>query len=90
MSKDIHKVRVRNALKPRREPYWATPIARGKFVGFRKIDATTGTWIARLRDEGGRQQYKSLGYVSDRSTTIKRTSPLPNGSIHASPALLTK
>lgn len=64
VSKDLHKARVRNVLKPRREPYWAAPIARGKFIGLRKIDAETGTWIARMRDEAGRQQYKSLGYVT--------------------------
>lgn len=65
MSENVHLSRIRKSLKPRREPYWAAPIARGRFVGFRKIDAETGTWIARMRDEGGKQQYKSLGYVSE-------------------------
>lgn len=65
MAHEIHKVSVRNKLAPRREPYWAAPIARGKFIGFRKIDSESGTWIARLRDDAGRQQYKSLGYASE-------------------------
>lgn len=65
MSYELHKVRVRNSLKPRREPYWSAPIAKGKFLGLRKIDDSTGTWIARLRDESGQQQYKSLGYLTE-------------------------
>lgn len=65
MTVDVHLSSVRKALAPRREPYWAAPIARGKFVGFRKIDVDEGTWIARLRDEAGRQVYRSLGHVSD-------------------------
>jgi len=60
----VHKVTVRKSLAPRREPYWAAPIARGKFIGFRKIDDDSGTWIARMRDEAGRQQYRSLGIVT--------------------------
>jgi integrase len=33
-------------------------------VGFRKINADTGSWIARMRDERGAKVYHSLGYVS--------------------------
>lgn len=65
MSVSIHLSSVRKSLAPRREPYWAAPIARGRFIGFRKIDADSGTWIARMRDESGRQWYRSLGRVSD-------------------------
>ena len=65
MSMDIHLASVRRALKPRREPYWAAPIERGKFVGFRKLDNNTGTWIVRGRDESGRHQYRSLGYATE-------------------------
>lgn len=60
--KDIDKARVRNGLAPRREPYWGTPIGRGLFLGFRKLD-DGGTWIARQRDDDGDQKYKSLGRV---------------------------
>jgi integrase len=59
----IHKAGVRKALKPRREPYWGPPLASGKYVGFRKIGAG-GSWIARARDDDGRQRYKSLGLVT--------------------------
>lgn len=31
----------------------------------RKIDAERATWIARLRDDAGRQAYHSIGYTTD-------------------------
>jgi integrase len=62
---EIHKVRIRQALKPRREPYWGSPLGRGQFIGVRKIDEQRATWIARLRDDAGMQHYRSLGYLSD-------------------------
>lgn len=58
----IDKARTRSRLTIRREPYWGAPIARGLFIGFRKIEGG-GTWIARLRDEDGRQRYTSLGHA---------------------------
>jgi integrase len=58
----IDKARVRNRLGVRREPYWGSPLERGLFVGYRKLESG-GTWIARLRDEDGRQCYQSLGYA---------------------------
>lgn len=68
MSHALEKVRVRNALEPRREPYWGAPIATGRYVGLRKISPTAASWIARARleDEGGnvRHTYKSLGVLS--------------------------
>jgi integrase len=60
----LHKSSVRNALEPRREPYWGAPIARGQYVGLRKIDGATATWIARYRDDDGHQHYKSLGFAT--------------------------
>lgn len=65
MALEIHKVRVRQALKPRREPYWGQPLGRGRHVGLRKIDEQRATWIARLRDDAGHQHYRSMGYLSD-------------------------
>jgi integrase len=64
VSNDLHKSYVLKALQPRREPYWAAPLSRGRFIGFRKIDAERGSWIARLRDDAGHQTYRSLGYAS--------------------------
>lgn len=65
MAQEIRKARVRASLAPRREPYWGPSIAKGRVLGFRKIDTHKGSWIARTRDETGRKTYKSLGLVSD-------------------------
>lgn len=59
---NIDKARVRARLIARREPYWGPRIARGLFIGFRKLE-NGGTWIARLRDEDGRQRYTSIGHA---------------------------
>jgi len=61
--RNIDKSGVRNSLKPRREPYWGAPVARGLYLGFRRL-AHGGNWIARLRNEDGKQVYRSLGAVS--------------------------
>ncbi len=64
MSYAIHQAKVRNGLRPRREPYWGAPIEKGRYLGFRKIDDSTGTWIARLRDDDNNQRYRSLGQAT--------------------------
>jgi site-specific recombinase XerD len=66
MAYELHKVRVRQALQPRREPYWGAPLARGRVLGFRRIDAVTGSWVARMRNETGHKVYKALGYLTER------------------------
>lgn len=53
----------RSKLAARREPYW-TVISSGCAIGYRK-GAKGGTWIARLRDDGGKQHYKALGAADD-------------------------
>jgi len=59
---ELHKVRTRAALQPHREPYWGAPLSqRGRVLGFRKIDANTGSWIARMRDEHNVKVTKALG-----------------------------
>ena len=65
MAYELHKSSVRKGLKPRREPYWGPPIARGQYIGLRKIDAATATWIARRRNDDGGQNYHSLGFCTD-------------------------
>jgi integrase len=60
---ELHKVKVRDGLEARREPYWAAPLARGQHVGLRKLDDGTSTWIARYRDDDGHRHYKALGLV---------------------------
>lgn len=48
----------RERLSKRREPHWHKLILGG-FLGYR-VGATGGSWIARYRDEEGKQHYKSL------------------------------
>ncbi len=48
----------RERLSERREPYWDKLILGG-FIGYR-VGATGGSWIARYRDEEGKQRYRSL------------------------------
>jgi integrase len=65
MAYRIHNVGFRRSLKPRREPYFAR-VRRGEYIGFRKLEDGSGTWIARRRNDDGRQEYKSLGFESER------------------------
>ncbi|HWJ36388.1 MAG TPA: site-specific integrase [Steroidobacteraceae bacterium] len=73
MSKPIHQANFRNDSKRcpvRTEPYWAAPIVRGQFLGYRKISADAGSWVARIRieDEHGKlvQRYQALGDCTER------------------------
>ena len=50
----------RAKLEPRREPYWKA-LKMGGYVGYRKLENGNGTWIARWRDEAGKQKYRALG-----------------------------
>lgn len=57
----IDTVESRAKLKPRHEPYWLR-ISSGCYLGFRKLAAaSTGTWIARYRDDTGKRAKQSLG-----------------------------
>lgn len=70
MSKPIDKAKFRASCRVRTEPYWAAPIRRGQFLGFRKISAQAGSWVARIRieDETGKlvQRYQALGDITER------------------------
>lgn len=48
----------RDRLPVRREPYWHK-LQTGGFVGYRRIEGG-GTWVARWRDENGKQHYRAL------------------------------
>jgi integrase len=54
----------RRRLAPRREPYWHRE-REGGFVGYRKPREGEGTWVARWRDDLGRQHYSALGTILD-------------------------
>src|SRR5882724_48111 len=65
---ELHKVKAREDLKPRREPYWGARIAEGRHVGLRKISAERASWIARIYVDDGSghkvQKYQSLGALT--------------------------
>ena len=54
---------ARAKLPARREPYW-TVLSAGCALGYRK-GAKGGTWIARFRDDDGRQRYDAIGAADD-------------------------
>lgn len=60
MTNRIDTAGARKALTPRREPYWHR-IEAGTYLGFRKLEDGTGTWIARWRDDDRKQRYNALG-----------------------------
>jgi len=59
---DLSKVKNRDALKPRREPYWHK-ISQGNHLGYRKLkNDSKGTWLARAYDSHTtKKPQKSLG-----------------------------
>src|SRR5258708_9350869 len=70
MAHDISKTSVRNVLDPRREPYWQR-LETGMYIGFRKLEAGAGTWIARRRNDEGSQEYRALGTVAAYDDAVK-------------------
>lgn len=61
MAKAFGKVSERNALKPRRDPYWER-MQKGCYLGYRKMaKGADGTWLARaLLETTGKQAHKPL------------------------------
>ena len=55
---------ARAKLAPRREPYWCA-IAPGRHLGYRRLGAQGGTWIAKLRTPGVGRWIRSLDGVAD-------------------------
>ncbi len=63
----------RAALEERREPYWSR-IEAGLFLGYRVASrGGEGTWIARRRNEQGKQEYRALR--ASMITTGRRPKP---------------
>lgn len=62
----LSNVGDRQALPPRRDPYWSR-IKKGCYLGFRKMTTGSGgTWSARALDEtAGKQVYRPLGDFSE-------------------------
>ena len=77
MQNAIHKVGVRAALAPRREPYWAPALGLNQYLGYRKIAQGRGSWVAR-RKENGHKTYRALGpetatfgFIEARAAALK-------------------
>lgn len=60
----LNKISVLDALPARHSPYWGPPIKPGKYIGYRKPATGWATWIARVRDDQGKQKFKSLGVAT--------------------------
>ena len=54
---------ARTKLAQRAEPYW-TVISEGCALGYRR-GSKGGTWVARFRDDSGKQHYEALGGADD-------------------------
>ncbi|WP_175920759.1 tyrosine-type recombinase/integrase [Burkholderia pyrrocinia] len=70
MASTINSKSAREKLKSRREPYWSR-IQAGLYVGYRKPEQGSGTWIARRRADDGKQQYHALGTFDDYDDATK-------------------
>jgi integrase len=60
MATNIETKAARASLPARREPYWSR-VKAGCHLGYRVIASGEGTWIARWRDDEGKQHYQALG-----------------------------
>ncbi|WP_090541629.1 tyrosine-type recombinase/integrase [Paraburkholderia caballeronis] len=72
MATSIVSKTSRDKLPPRREPYFAR-VQSGLYVGFRKLAEGDGTWVARRRNEAGKQEYKALGTLPSFDDAAKAT-----------------
>lgn len=70
MANPIDSKTKRDRLAPRREPYWVR-LRTGLFVGYRKLTNGDGTWIARWRNDEGKQKTHALG-TYDRYDTAEQ------------------
>lgn len=60
MANELDSKSKRQKLAPRREPYWHV-FRKGAALGYRVLENGNGTWIARWRDDDGKQKYRALG-----------------------------
>ncbi|WP_368622904.1 tyrosine-type recombinase/integrase [Paraburkholderia sp. BR13444] len=63
MKQDITTKKGRAALALRRDPYWHK-LTEGLHLGFRKMTADGGSWIARRRNEAKGYDFRSLGELA--------------------------
>ncbi|WP_028220595.1 tyrosine-type recombinase/integrase [Paraburkholderia oxyphila] len=64
MAENITSKSAREKLAARKEPYWSR-LEAGLYLGYRRAEQGQGTWIARRRDEAGKQKYHALGTFAE-------------------------
>lgn len=73
MAINLKSVSARDALKPRRNPYFHC-LRIGLYLGYRRTEEGDGTWIARRLKEGTKQyEFRSLGTLSGHEEAVKLT-----------------
>ncbi|KVG57511.1 tyrosine-type recombinase/integrase [Burkholderia territorii] len=84
MSEQIQSKTARDKLEPRREPYFAR-IRTGLYVGYRKLPRGEGSWIARRRNDDGKQEYRKLdgcaGYDEAVTATLEWSDEIESGVV---------
>lgn len=80
-SRDLSRVRDREKLKPKAEPYWQR-VAQGKYLGFRPSKAGKGgNWIARYYMEDLRSNtFNSLGDFGDLAENERHRAALKSAN----------
>jgi integrase len=61
---------ARAKLPVRRDPHWHR-IQKGLYLGYRKLDEATGTWIGRRMGDDGRYAYESFGSLPGYDEALK-------------------
>lgn len=73
MAVNLKSTSAREALAPRRNPYFHC-LRIGLYVGYRRTDEGDGTWIARRLKDGTKQyEFRSLGTLSGYDEAVKLT-----------------
>ena len=67
---NIQTVAGRKKLPSRTAPYFHR-LEKGGYIGYRKLSDGTGTWIARWRNESGKQIYRALGSIKTYDAACK-------------------
>lgn len=84
MKEQIQSKTARDKLEPRREPYFDR-IRTGLYVGYRKLPQGEGSWIARRRNDDGKQEYQKLddctSYDDALTATLEWASAVESGVV---------
>ena len=74
-SSDLETATARLKLEPRKALY-RVRVANGVALGYRRTEASFGTWSAIVSDGGGNEELKKIAEADDReAATAKRFCP---------------